>query len=246
MSKQQKLQNLKEKYKNCTDCILGVHRANRGANVIFGEGSLEAKIMIIGESPGPQEEENDMPLYPHAPAGEIFAKFLNHINVRRGDIFITNSMICAPLTEKGTVMLAPDKVKVFGSVNTKVGALYACNKRLLDTIDIIKPNVIVLLGAVAYSALFGSQPKTVTNALGKHIWNNYNCYLTYHPSFYARKKTMANKNDNGEMQELIDLTSVLKKHWEEIKELSEIKQSSPIDEIKDILKISRVLKEIKT
>ncbi len=245
MSKLNKFNTLKEKYNNCTACALGVQRSSRNANVVFGKGNLDAKIMVIGESPGPQEEENNMPLYPHAPSGELFAKFLSHINVKREDVFITNSMICAPLTDKKTVMLAPDKAKIFGSPATKTGAMYACNQRLLDTIDIVKPNVIVLLGSIAYTALFGSAPKTVTNSLGKHVWNNYNCYLTYHPSFYARKKSFAKSNE--EQKELVDLTLIIKSHWEEIKKLSEIEKiSNQYDELKETLKISKVLKEQKT
>ncbi len=242
MAKLIKIQNLKEKYENCTACILGNQRQERGTKIVFGEGNLDAKIMVVGESPGPQEEEHNMPLYPHAPSGEIFAKFLNYINVKREDIYITNSMICAPLTAKKAVMLAPDKAKTFGSVSSKIGSLYACNQRLLETIDIINPNVIVLLGAVAYSALFGSQPKTVTSSLGKHAWNGYNCYLTYHPSFYARKKSFANSPE--EKNELVELTNILKSHWSEIKTLSEIEKTPKNqNSLKETLKISKVLKE---
>lgn len=246
MSKTIKLNELKNQYSNCLACILGKERQDRSANVIFGEGNIDASIMVIGESPGPQEEDNNMPLYPFAPAGDIFTKCLAHIRIKREDIYITNSMICAPLSirnNKKYVMDSPTKIKVFGSPNSKTGALYACNQRLIDTINIINPNVIVLLGAVAYSSLFGEQPKTVSSALGKHTWNNYNCYLTYHPSFYARKKALVEQE--GGQQDLIDLTNILKKHWEDILELSSIKKFVGIDQIKDTLKISKILQERK-
>ncbi len=240
MSKLIKLTDLKIKYENCTACALGVQRQSRNAEIVFGEGNLDAKIFVIGESPGPQEEREKMPLYPGADAGEIFAKFLNYINVDRSEIYITNAMICAPLSDRGTVMYAPDKAKHFGSVSKKIGALYACNQRLLETIDIVKPSVIVLLGSVAYSALFGSEPKTVTSALGKHAWNGYNCYLTYHPSFYARKKN----SPETQKEELVELTVLLKKHWDEIKSLSLLKREEKTESnIKEILKISKILKE---
>ncbi len=218
---------LLSEYRDCQNCKLGQLRHDRGAPIVFGEGNLDAELMIIGESPGPLEETHIRPFFQKAEAGKYLHLLLEQNNIHRRDIFITNAMICAPLNKNtGGVMDSIEKKSIFGSSLQDQKAIYICNDRLTKTIEIIKPKILVLLGEVAYTSIYGYPPTTVTSVLGwnKYFQNKYKVFVSYHPSYYARLKSKVEsmyKTDadyKTNYNKLIDLSKTLKSHWKEISE----------------------------
>lgn len=110
---------------SCTKCELCKSRTN----TVFGEGSPTAELMIIGEGPGRDEDEQGRPFVGRS--GQLMTKMLQAMGFERNDVFIANIVKCRPPANR---------------VPTPAEA-QTCLPYLLQQIDIIKPKVILLLGA---------------------------------------------------------------------------------------------------
>jgi DNA polymerase len=184
--KQSTLRKLCTEYNSCTRCELGVDRLSRRANLVFGRGSVDATGIIIAESPWEQEERDNKPLHPNAPAGGKLYEVMSKVGMNQDDWFLTNSVICRPYLNKGA---GPDKNKPTQE------HIDACSSRLKQTLQIVQPKIVVLLGKIAYEAWFREEPGTIKDAKG---WVhktydgsnpiNYYVYFTYHPSYIQRQK----------------------------------------------------------
>jgi DNA polymerase len=121
---------LNEQIKNCRKCRLW-----RGAkNAVPGEGPLHAKIMIVGQNPGAEEDRTGKPFVGRA--GKFLNAVLNKVGVEREELFVTN--IVKHVTPKNRKPL-PDEIA-------------ACVPYLVDQIGEIKPRTVVLMGAAAWQA----------------------------------------------------------------------------------------------
>jgi DNA polymerase len=121
---------LNEQIKNCRKCRLWM-----GArNAVPGEGSLHAKIIIVGQNPGAEEDRTGKPFVGRA--GKFLNAVLNKIGVEREELFVTN--IVKHVTPKNRKPL-PDEIA-------------ACVPYLVDQVSEIKPRIVVLMGAVAWQA----------------------------------------------------------------------------------------------
>lgn len=114
---------------NCTRCIL--YKSIR--NYVFGEGSLNAEIMFIGEAPGANEDKEGKPFVGRA--GKILDEMLKSINLKREDIYICNVLKCRPPNNRNP---DPEEIK-------------SCTPYLNAQIDLIKPKIICPLGNFATS-----------------------------------------------------------------------------------------------
>jgi DNA polymerase len=118
---------LNEQIKNCRKCRLW-----QGAkNAVPGEGPLNAKLMLVGQNPGAEEDETGRPFVGRA--GKFLTKTLAERGIKREELFITNIV-------KHT---SPENRKPFAD------EIAACVPYLITQIAIIKPKIIVLLGATA-------------------------------------------------------------------------------------------------
>ena len=124
--------NLREEILNCTKCSL--HRTRN--NAVPGEGSLEAKIMFIGEAPGAQENREGRPFC--GEAGKILDELLISAGIKREDVFITNILKSRPP----------------GNRDPKKEEIESCVPYLEKQIEIIKPDVICALGNYSTSYIF--------------------------------------------------------------------------------------------
>lgn len=163
------LKGLKLEYKDCTQCGLCADRAT----VVFGKGHSNAKILIVGEAPGADEDAYGVPFYGAAGAylTSLLAKAwpeeddaFNEIKKLRDDgdfmsaasdylgefCFYTNAVMCKPKRD----------------VDPKKAELDACRDRLMRTIYTIDPDLIIACGAVAASAVVGKLIK-IKKHLGK-------------------------------------------------------------------------------
>lgn len=140
--------------------------------VVFGEGNNNANIMLIGEAPGRYEEEQGRPFV--GQAGKNLDEFLDILNLKREDIFITNVVKIRPykISEKTgrRVNRAPNRLELELSIDT-----------LKKEIDIIKPKLIVTLGNTPLRALLGNIK--IGDVHGEILdYNGINVYPLYHPA----------------------------------------------------------------
>jgi uracil-DNA glycosylase len=125
-----KLEQLNEQIKNCRKCRLW-----QGAkNAVPGEGPLDAKVMLVGQNPGAEEDKTGKPFVGRA--GKFLNKVLAKNGFNREDLFITN--IVKHTSPKNRKPL-PDEIA-------------ACAPYLEEHIKIIEPKIVVLMGTVAWQA----------------------------------------------------------------------------------------------
>lgn len=129
---QEKIEEIKREVLNCKQCPLYKTRTNP----VVGEGSLEAKIMLVGEAPGANEDATGRPFC--GAAGKILDELLSSAGIKREQVYITNILKDRP----------PD------NRNPKAEEIKACTPYLDQQIEIIKPKVICPLGNFATAFIF--------------------------------------------------------------------------------------------
>ena len=122
---------------SCTKCDLAKTRHT----VVFGEGSLSADIMFIGEGPGQKEDEQARPFV--GPAGQLLDNMLLDIGINRKDIYIANIVKCRPPKNRDPFFEEQQ----------------ACLPYLRKQVAIIRPKMLICLGRIAASAILGRQVK---------------------------------------------------------------------------------------
>lgn len=197
------IHDLKDQYNACTRCALGQSRKDRGASIVFGRGNVrDPQIFVIGEAPGAQEEEHGVPFFTEAPAGSILYKVMTAAGIDQNtDCYITNSVLCRP---------------VIGDANGKPEAnhITECNSRLKTELALLKPKVVLLLGAYAFRSFYGKDAGSISSRLGwQEEHDKYSVYLAYHPSYIARQLNFAKPEDKSKVKAeyLTHFTEIKKK-----------------------------------
>jgi uracil-DNA glycosylase family 4 len=159
------LQELQKIVLNCNLCKLSKTRNN----VVFGEGNPNSKIMFIGEAPGREEDLQGRPFVGRS--GELLTKIIENIlNIKREEIYISNIVKCRPPQNR----------------DPEIDEVESCIPYLIKQIDIIKPNLIVTLGRIAFKYLLNSEI-SITQARGKlYNFKGIKVIPTYHPSYLLR------------------------------------------------------------
>ncbi len=137
-------------------------------SVVFGVGTPRAELMFIGEAPGHDEDMEGEPFVGRA--GELLTKIIQAMGFKRSDVYITNVLKCRPPQNRTPL---PEEVQ-------------NCLPYLLSQIELIKPKVIVALGAVALRALLDVQ-LGITKMRGH--WYNFRgtpIMPTFHPAYLLR------------------------------------------------------------
>jgi len=158
------MEDLIEEVKTCTKCEL--HR-NR-TNAVFGDGSFEADLMLIGEAPGEMEDELGTPFV--GAAGRELDIILELAGIDRKEIFITNVVKCRPP----------------GNRNPKTDEIAACNRYLKEQIKIIDPKVIILLGNVALYLVTGIMGGITKSRGQKMEYFSRIVIPSFHPAYVVR------------------------------------------------------------
>lgn len=130
--KKEKIEKLKKEIKACKKCPLYKSRKNP----VVGEGSLNAKIMFIGEAPGASEDATGRPFC--GAAGKVLDELLESAGIERSQVYIANILKCRPP----------------GNRNPRAEEIRACTFYLERQIRIINPEVICTLGNFATSFIF--------------------------------------------------------------------------------------------
>ncbi len=159
------LESLHEQAQHCHLCILSKSRQK----VVFGEGNPHADLLFIGEAPGATEDSSGKPFVGRS--GELLTKMIeNVLQLSRSDVYITNIVKCRPPN---------NQVPTASQAHT-------CQPYLLKQIELIKPKLIVTLGATAYHFLTGDETEISKVRGSVHKQNNYTLIPTYHPSYLLR------------------------------------------------------------
>ena len=162
-------------------CVKCSHLAASRKNVVFGVGSIDAQLMFIGEAPGGDEDEQGEPFVGRA--GQLLTKIIQAMGLRRADVYIGNILKCRPDTPGQTS----------GNRKPTADEMATCIPYLHEQIDLIRPKVIVALGATAVEGLLG---KTIGITKLRGTWKTYRgipLMPTYHPAYLLRNQAMSEK-----------------------------------------------------
>jgi DNA polymerase len=176
-------------------CVKCAHLASSRKNVVFGVGSIEAQIMFIGEAPGGDEDEQGEPFV--GKAGQLLTKIIQAMGLRRADVYIGNILKCRPDTPPG---------QAAGNRKPTAEEMATCLPYLQEQIDLIRPKIIVALGATAVEGLLG---KTVGITRLRGNWKTYRgipLMPTYHPAYLLRNQALSEKRKIWE-----DMLAVMEK-----------------------------------
>lgn len=163
---------LRESLQDCRGCEL----YRRATQAVFGEGSGRARAMFVGEQPGDEEDVAGRPFV--GPAGRLLDRMLEAAGVSRADVYVTNAVKHFKWIPRGKRRLHQ---------KPSAGEIEACNPWLEAELAVIKPEVLVLLGATAAQALLGRAFK-VTKSRGVPFATRFApaTIATVHPSSLLR------------------------------------------------------------
>jgi len=166
------LATLREAAAGCRGCPLWT----RGTQTVFGEGPKRARVMMVGEQPGHEEDLAGKPFV--GPAGRVLDRALEAAGIARGDVYVTNVVKHFKWGAKGKrrIHAKPNRMEIA-----------ACLPWLEAELDIVKPAVLVCLGATAAQALLGPKFR-VTKQRGQWVPARWAPHVmaTVHPSAILR------------------------------------------------------------
>ena len=165
------LRALELKASLCSECP----QANAATQTVFGVGPDDARIMIIGEQPGDQEDLQGMPFI--GPAGQVLSNALQRAGINRDQCYLTNAVKHFGYVPRGKRRIHK---------RPEAGVVSACGHWLQRELQIVDPDIVVYLGATAASTRFGQQVR-IQKERGKLIqMENRQHLITAHPSSILR------------------------------------------------------------
>ncbi len=158
------LQLIRDEIGDCTRCAL-----HSGRNkLVFGDGSPSARLFFVGEGPGADEDAQGLPFV--GKAGQLLNNMIAAMGLKREEVYIANVVKCRP---PGNRTPEPDEA------NT-------CSPFLFRQIDVVRPQVLVALGATAATYLLG-QRQPLAGLRGRvHAFRGMQLIVTYHPAYLLR------------------------------------------------------------
>jgi len=151
----------------------------RGTQTVFGDGLLSSRLILVGEQPGDSEDRKGLPFV--GPAGRVLDQALERVGIDRGDAYVTNVV-------KHFKWIAVGKRRLHQKPNAR--EIGACLPWLDAEIELIRPLVLVAMGATAAQALFGKDV-LVTRDHGIRLESTLAPFAmaTTHPSSILRMDT---------------------------------------------------------
>jgi uracil-DNA glycosylase family 4 len=150
---------------DCTRCPLAY--AGRHA-IVFGDGDPNARLMFVGEGPGADEDATGIPFV--GKAGQLLNNMIGAMGLKREEVYIANIVKCRPPKNR-----APEFIEAT-----------TCSEFLVRQIDIVRPQVIVALGATAATYLLGVRQSLASLRGRWHTARGAKVAVTYHPAFLLR------------------------------------------------------------
>ena len=167
------LTTLREAACDCTACPL----YKNATQTVFGEGPKKAKLMLLGEQPGDQEDLSGKPFI--GPAGQLLDRALEEAGIDRNAVYVTN-------TVKHFEWEPCGKRRLHQKPSSR--DIAACRPWMEAELRVVRPSVLVCLGSTAAQALFGSSFR-VTRERGKVLESEFapRVATTVHPSSLLRQ-----------------------------------------------------------
>jgi DNA polymerase len=186
---------VREAAKNCEAC----HLYKLGTQTVFGEGPKSATMMLVGEQPGDYEDLAGKPFV--GPAGKIMDKALDEAGIDRSEVYVTNAVKHFKWEPRG-------KRRIHQKPNSR--EIAACRPWLQAELRIVKPKLVVAMGATAAQTIFGPSFR-VTRERGKVLSSKLTprVLATVHPSSLLRQPDEASRQREYE-HFVADLRAALK------------------------------------
>ncbi|HOV98164.1 MAG TPA: uracil-DNA glycosylase [Bacteroidota bacterium] len=158
------LDTLNEMIRTCTKCSLGASRKN----FVFGVGNPQAEVVVVGEAPGADEDEQGKPFVGRA--GQLLNKILEAIHFHREEVFICNILKCRPPNNREPL---PEEITL-------------CEPYLVKQLEILHPKAILCAGRIAGQALLKTNT-SLAQLRGKVFdYRGIPLMVTYHPAALLR------------------------------------------------------------
>lgn len=192
------LERLRQEAAGCTRCPLHCH----ATQTVFGEGPDHAAIMFVGEQPGDTEDLAGRPFI--GPAGQVFDEAVTAAGIERGHVYVTNAVKHFKYEKRGKrrIHIRPD-----------AGEVAHCRWWVTQEIEIVRPRIVVALGATAYLSLTGeSRPIAEVRGMPIPMQEGRMLLVTTHPSAILRmpdpdlkaRSLAAFRSDLSEVKRLFD------------------------------------------
>jgi len=163
--KEAALKALREEIGDCKRCELSSGRKN----IVFGEGSPDARLMFIGEGPGREEDLQARPFV--GDAGMLLTRLIEKMGFRREEVYIANIVKCRPPMNR-----EPERDEIA-----------SCRGFVEKQIEIITPQVIISLGRISAQTLIGNPALKMTSIRGRFLdYNGIPLMPTFHPAYLLR------------------------------------------------------------
>jgi DNA polymerase len=158
------MQLIRDEIGECTRCAL-----HKGRNkLVFGDGSPSARLMFVGEGPGADEDAQGLPFV--GKAGQLLNNMIAAMGLKREEVYIANVVKCRPPGNR-----VPEQEE---------GA--TCSPFLFRQIDVVRPEVLVALGATAATWLLGTRQPLAGLRGRVHAMRGTRLIVTYHPAYLLR------------------------------------------------------------
>ena len=158
------LEQVRGELGDCTRCKLHQGRTT----LVFGVGRPDADLMFVGEAPGRDEDQQGEPFV--GPAGQLLTKIIEAIGLTRGQVYIANVIKCRPPQNR----------------NPELDEVQTCAPFLFQQLDVIRPRVVVALGAFAVRTLLRSE-QSISRLRGQVFdYRGAKLVPTFHPAFLLR------------------------------------------------------------
>ncbi len=177
-TKAEQLRHLAERAAVCVKCP---HLVARRHTVVFGVGNPEAKLVFVGEAPGEDEDLQGEPFVGRA--GQLLTKMIQAMGLTREQVYIANIVKCRPDMPPG----------VTGNRKPTKQEMETCVPYLRAQLEVIKPTVMVALGATAVEGLLGPVG-SIGSLRGRFLeYRGTPLMPTYHPSYLLRNQSNTEK-----------------------------------------------------
>ena len=184
-------ENLDQLASHCNQCQR-CDLASGRTNVVISRGSPNASIMIIGEGPGQNEDEQGLPVV--GKSGQLLEKILASVRLdTQNDVYICNVVKCRPPGNRTPV----------------AGEVAACVPYLKEQVRLVDPKIILLTGGTALKGLLGVK-QGITKVRGNWMeWEGRHCMAIFHPAYLLRNPS----RDKGKPKWLMwqDIQAIRKK-----------------------------------
>jgi DNA polymerase len=158
------LLTIRQELGNCTRCALSAGRNK----IVYGDGDPNARLMFVGEGPGADEDAQGLPFVGRA--GQLLNNMIAAMGMKREQVYIANIVKCRPPQNR-----VPEPEEA-----------HTCSPFLFQQIDVIRPEVLVALGATAALYLLGFKAPLSALRGRVHACRGSKLIVTYHPAYLLR------------------------------------------------------------